>query len=213
MENVDLNSINVDELEENRKKDLIKKAEIYIINNFYEGNYQDFNEILEEFFDGVEQGYWDAIGDIDSYLKESINRIIESGEESLPSYTIINRDGEVSDTYIAFANGKYTFTIKEIDTGKTYQGSIDVTNIDTNLEYYYVYGDNYNDVFLLDKTNKSVEFQNAYVAYNGERIDITSCIEKDNERFWINTADVAITLENMGKIEDYNELVRYETNF
>ena len=207
LENVDLNSINVDELEENKKKDLIKKADIYISNNFYGGNYQDFNELLKDLYDGDEQEYWRMIGDIDSYLKESINQIIESGEESLPSYTIINQDGEVSDTFIAFVNGKYMFTIKEIDTGKTYQGSIDVTNIDTSLEYYYVdiYGYD-GSICLFDKVNKPVDFQNAYIIYNGERINITQCIRNLEGYFFVDICWVAGILEDMGKVENDSEL-------
>ena len=207
LENIDLNSINVDELEENKKKDLIKKADIYISNNLYGGNYQDFNEILEEFFDGVEQKYWDAIGDIDSYLKDSINQIIESGEESLPTYTIINPDGEVSDTYGVSANGKYTFIIKDIDTGKTYQETVDVTNIDTSLEYY-IYATDTGKICLCDKSKNPVDFQNAYIIYNGERIDITSCIRKYNDESFgsLDQGNVSDTLRDMGIIGDYSQI-------
>ena len=208
LENVDLNSINVDELEENRKKDLIKKAEIYIINNFYEGNYQEFNEILEEGFDGVEQKYWDEIGDIDSFLKDSINKIIESGEESLPTYTIINPDGEVSDTYRAFVNGRYTFTVKDIVTGDVYEKSVEVSN----LEDYYVVGmfydgDNHHyGALLRDETKEPVEYQNAYIIYNGERIDVSSCLNEHYGLYYVSNWDVAIFLRDSGKIDDASDI-------
>ena len=201
LENVDLNSINVDELEENEKKDLIKKADIYINNNFNKTNVQDFNEVLEEFFDGVEQKYWDAIGDIDSYLKDCIDRLIESGMESLPSYTIINQDGEVSDTYIVFANGTYVFTVRDIVTGEIYEKTVDVTNINTSLEYYYI--DTYGGraIYLNNKDNNPVEFQNAYIIFKGERIDITPCIEEDNIIDMLATGNF---LESIGKIENWH---------
>ncbi len=206
LENIDLSSINVDELEENEKKELIKKTEIYINNNFYGENYQDFNDILEDFVDGNEQEFWNVIvGDIDSYLKYNINKIIESGAESLPTYTIINPDGEVSDEYRAYANDTYTFIVKEIDTNKIYQESVQVTNIDTNLEYYYV-DEEGSCIYLLDKTSNSVDFQKAYIIYNGERIDITSCIEEDDEDFFVAIYSVTIILEDMGKVEYNSEL-------
>ena len=205
LDNIDLNSINVDKLEENDKKDLIKKADIYINNNFNGTNVQDFNEVLEEFFDGVEQKYWDEIGDIDSFLKDSINKIIESGEESLPSYTIINQDGEVSDTYRVFANGTYTFIVKDIVTGEIYEKSVQVTNIDTSMAYYYIDYE-INHIYLLYETNIPVDFQNAYIIYNGEKIDVTSCIVEYEEDFFVDIYSVTILLEDNGKVEDDHDL-------
>ena len=141
------------------------------------------------------------IGDIDSYLKESINQIIESGEESLPSYTIINQDGEVSDTYIVFANGTYVFTVRDIVTGEIYEKTVDVTNINTSLEYYYI--DTYGGraIYLNNKDNNPVEFQNAYIIFKGERIDITPCIEEDNIIDMLATGNF---LESIGKIENWH---------
>ena len=207
LEGIDLNSINVDEMGEEEKKELIKNMYLYVFNNFVDGSYhyQDFNELLEERFDRDENKFWKGISDIDSYLKEGINQLIGLGVESLPTYTIINPDGEVSDIYIAFANGKYMFTIKEIDTGKTYQESVDVTNIDTNLEYYYIES-NDGHLYLNNKYNNHVEFQNAYITYNGERMDITSCIEEYNGVALYMPRMVEF-LENTGKIEgSYDEL-------
>ena len=211
LETIDLNSVNINETGEGEKKELIKKIYLYGDNNFSGKNYQDFNELLKDLFDGDENKFWESVGNVDENLKNNIDQFLKLGVESVPTYIVINPDGEVSDAYGVSANGKYTFIIKDIDTGKTYQETVDVTNIDTSLEYYV---DDYNGViYLCDKTKNPVEFQNAYIIYNGERIDITSCIEKDNEIVLVNTAIVAITLENMGKIESYNELVRYDTKF
>ena len=205
LENVDLNSINVDGLGENEKKELVKKVDLYINNNLYGTNYQDFNELLKDLYDGDEQEYWRMIGDIDSRLKNRINQLIELGEESLPSCTIINQDGEVSDTYRAFANGTYTFTVKDIVTGEIYEKSVQVTNIDNSMEYYYIDFES-SFIYLLDKTNNHVDFQNAYIIYNEERIDITSCIGEDEGDFFVSIYSVARKLENMGKVEYKDEL-------
>ena len=205
LENVDLNSINVDGLGENEKKELVKKVDLYINNNLYGTNYQDFNELLKDLYDGDEQEYWRMIGDIDSRLKNRINQLIELGEESLPSCTIINQDGEVSDTYRAFANGTYTFTVKDIVTGEIYEKSVQVTNIDNSMEYYYIDFES-SFIYLLDKTNNHVDFQNAYIIYNEERIDITSCIVEDEGDFFVSILSVARKLENMGKVEYKDEL-------
>ena len=145
------------------------------------------------------------IGDIDSRLKNRINQLIELGEESLPSCTIINQDGEVSDTYRAFANGTYTFTVKDIVTGEIYEKSVQVTNIDNSMEYYYIDFES-SFIYLLDKTNNHVDFQNAYIIYNEERIDITSCIVEDEGDFFVSILSVARKLENMGKVEYKDEL-------
>ena len=148
---------------------------------------------------GNEQKYWEEIGDVDNYLKNCIDGFIDSGIESVPIYTIINPDGEVSDTYGVSANGKYTFIIKYIDTGNMYQETVDVTNIDTSLEYYVYMLDN-DRIYLCDKSKNPVDFQNAYIIYNGERIDITSCIWKYNDESFgsIGSGDVSETLWDMG---------------
>ena len=174
-------------------------------------NYKDFNELLEDLFNGNEQEYWQRIGDIDNYLENEIDFMINYLKiDSLPIYTIINQDGVVSDTYRVFANGKYTFTIKEIETGKTYQESVDVTNIDTSLEYYYIDSRETN-IYLFDKDNNQVEFQSAYIMYNGKRVDITPCIE---EYSVINIPETGTFLEITEKIESwYDELFNTEQIF
>ena len=79
------------------------------------------------------------IGDVDNYLKNRIDGFIDSGIESLPTYIVINPDGEVSDTYRAYANDTYTFTVKEIDTGKTYTKSVQITNIEAYVKELTIY--------------------------------------------------------------------------
>ena len=212
LESIDLNSINVDEMGEMEKKELIKKMDLYGWNKLSGKNYQDFNELLEDIYDGNEQAYWEAIGDIDSHLKDYIERFIDVRIESIPNYIVINPDGEVSETYVVSENGKYTFTIKEIDTGKIYQKSVEVTNIDTSMEYYYI--DSYDGAINLNnKDNNHVEFQNAYIIYNGERIDVTSCIKNYDGKFYVSIYSVITYLKDIGKVESDNELYRTTQTF
>ena len=150
---------------------------------------------------GNEQKYWEEIGDVDNYLKNCIDGFIDSGIESVPTYTVINQDGEVSDTYIVFANGTYVFTVRDIVTGEIYEKTVDVTNFNTSLEYYYI--DTYGGraIYLNNKDNNPVEFQNAYIIFKGERIDITPCIEEDNIIDMLATGNF---LESIGKIENWH---------
>lgn len=205
LDNIDLNSISIDKLGEDEKKELIKKIDLYIF-NINGGNCQDFNEVLEDYCDGDEQVYWERIGDIDSYLAESIYQLIYSGMESLRNYIVINPDGEVSDTYRAYANDTYTFTVKEIGTDKTYQKPVKVTNVDTSMEYYYIGFWRTGQILLLDKNNNDVDFQNAYIIYNGERIDVTSCIREYEGDFYVDIFWLIDFLMDMGKVEDRYEV-------
>ncbi len=139
LDKIDLNSISIDKLGEDEKKELVKKIDLYGYNNIGGKNYQDFNELLKDLVNGNEQKYWEEIGDVDNYLKNRIDGFIDSGIESLPTYIVINPDGEVSDTYRAYANDTYTFTVKEIDTGKTYTKSVQITNIEAYVKELTIY--------------------------------------------------------------------------
>ena len=98
----------------------------------------------------------------------------------------------------------YTFTILDIVTGETYEKAVEVTNIDTSLDYYVSRQENYY-VCLLDKTGNLVDFENAYVIYKGERIDVTSCIDKKDGYCELSISSIAYFLENIGKIENRHE--------
>lgn len=98
----------------------------------------------------------------------------------------------------------YTFTILDIVTGETYEKAVEVTNIDTSLDYYVSRQENYY-VCLLDKTGNLVDFENAYVIYKGERIDVTSCIDKKDSYCELSIGSVVYFLEDIGKVEKRNE--------
>ena len=73
---------------------------------------------------------------MDEYIEYEINYYKEKEIVFIPCYTVINPTNEVSDTYLATENDVYTFTIVDVVTGETYEKTVEVTNIDTSLEYY-----------------------------------------------------------------------------
>ncbi len=99
----------------------------------------------------------------------------------------------------------YTFTILDIVIGETYEKAVEVTNIDISLEYYYVDEQDW-DIYLLYRTDNPVDFEKAYIIYNGERIDITSCINNMDGYCELPIISIASFLEDIGKIENRYEL-------
>ena len=97
---------------------------------------------------------------------------------------VINPDNELSDIYVATSNGIYTFTVKDLMTGKSYTKSVEVTNIDSTLQQYYVanIGEYNEKIGLVNKnTAEPTTFSQAYIIYNGEKIDITSIIRTSDD--------------------------------
>ena len=197
--NVILDDIDVNTLSEDEKKDIIIK---YIV--YSDKKYKSFNELIENEFEGNEQMFWqEYIGDLDEYIEYEINYYKEKEIVFIPCYTVINPTNEVSDTYLATENDVYTFTIVDVVTGETYEKAVEVTNIDTSLEYYV--SNKKWIVYLLDKTDNPVDFENAYFIYKGERIDVTSCIDKKDGYCELSISSIAYFLENIGKIENRHE--------
>ena len=201
-EDVILDDIDINNLSEDEKKDIIMKIELYAWNNFEETNYKSFNELLEEVYGGNEQLFWqEYIGDLNEYLEKGIDFLKSEGIISIPAYTVINPNNEMSDEYIAMENDVYTFTIVDVVTGETYEQTIEVTNI---VDGYYVSSTYPSKIYLLDKeTNLDTTFQEAYIIYNEERIDVISEIENN---ICIRMYRIAKTLEDIGTLEDANEL-------
>ena len=194
---IDINNVDISTLSQDEKKKMIK-----IIDVFGDKSYTCFQDLLDN-RGMTEQEYWLDIGNIDDYLKETIEFIKEAKVEIINRYTVINPDNVVENNYIALKNGNYTFKIKEILSGKEYTKSIDVTNINESLEYYYVKdGNGY--ICLNDKLGNMTDFQQAYIIYNEEKIDITDCIE---DGIAIICHFIGNKLEEIGKIEDKFELV------
>ena len=179
------------------------KMLIFVWNNSEETKYKSFNELLEEVYGGNEQLFWQELEEygLDKLLQEYIILLKDSKIVSIPAYTVINPNNEMSDEYLATENDVYTFVIVDVITEETYEQTIEVTNI---VDRYYVSSSN-NSIYLLDKeTNNRTIFQEAYIIYNEERIDVTSEIENNNKI--ISTYRIATTLEDIGKVEDANEL-------
>ena len=77
------------------------------------------------------------VGNIDEWLCSNIEEL-PCSQGTYYLCQVINPDNELSDTYVATENGKYTFTVKDLITGKSYTKSVEVTNVDSALPYYYV---------------------------------------------------------------------------
>ena len=202
-EDVILDDIDINNLSEDEKKDIIMKMLIFVWNNSEETKYKSFNELLEEVYGGNEQLFWQELEEygLDKLLQEYIILLKDSKIVSIPAYTVINPNNEMSDEYLAMENDVYTFTIVDVVTGETYEQTIEVTNI---VDGYYVSSTYPSKIYLLDKeTNLDTTFQEAYIIYNEERIDVTSEIENN---ICIRMYRIAKTLEDIGKLEDANEL-------
>ena len=176
-------------LDEETKKELIRKTEAMWLNNERGTNLSSFEEAIQYeyengwFEENSEEAFWNYVGNIDEWLCWNIEEL----PCSLGTYylcQVINPDNELSDIYVATSNGIYTFTVKDLMTGKSYTKSVEVTNIDSTLQQYYVANiDEYNKVIgLVDKdTAEPTTFSQAYIIYNGEKIDITSIIRTSDD--------------------------------
>ena len=204
--NINLSTVDVNSLTEQEKKDMLKTIDVFYANTLNKANVTSFEEYLdwngyekneEEYLDWVEYFY----GGIDEYLQFMIEELQGANVDMASSYVIINPDNNVLDVYEAIENGKYTFTIKEILTGKTYEKSVEVDNIDDNMFPYYVqsYWDKTISKICLRARNngEQTEFQQAYIIFNGEKIEVTNCIVDSKI---INVIAVAVYLEELGKI-------------
>ena len=164
--------------EQKERLEAMCKFKGYQIYKFYEDagisakNMKDrpaFNELLEEVYGGNEQLFWQELEEygLDKLLQEYIILLKDSKIVSIPAYTVINPNNEMSDEYLATENDVYTFVIVDVITEETYEQTIEVTNI---VDRYYVSSSN-NSIYLLDKeTNNRTIFQEAYIIYNDERI-------------------------------------------
>lgn len=68
-------------------------------------------------------------------------------------------------------------------------------------------------VALLDLEGNSVKFEEAYIIYEGERIDVTDCVFSYEELFGVSFMDVAIKLEENNKIEEHHDIARTTQTF
>ena len=210
----------VENMSEQDKKELYKQLVIRFTNKQEGTNFTTFEEVLQfmNTQDGTiltEEKWWTEIENELNEQGKNLSTSIMEGigylfyDETiggLKPVEIINPVGGISNTYIAKENGTYTFTVKDLITGKTYKKSVEVTNIDKSLPQYYVENiepyisetavistkklatlreikiagsQSWWTVGLRDvETNKFTSFEQAYIIYGGQKLDITDMIEE-----------------------------------
>ena len=170
------------------------------------------------------------------------NYYYNESTKMIEGYTITNPDNENSNTYIATANGTYTFKIQDAVTGKTYTKKVEITNIGENTKYYVTnikQSDINNNtakvitklatrqpikfavknppawcVALRDKETNSLQtFTTAYIIYNNQMIDISSKISEKNGYSYINGHDIEVYLDNNLENFDSDEFYGSEQQF
>ena len=202
----------VNSLSEDQKKEIIRCAYIKAINmNDPNANCKTFQNALDwikkqgNISEATETAFWNkvesnggidkAMGIIEVYDNES-TKMIEG-------YTVTNPANETSNKYIATENGTYTFKIQDAVTGKTYTKKVEVTNVDTSLPEYTLVSEEtirYGGIDIMLKselTGEYTEFENAYIIFKGEKIDISSKINMEKKK--MNTGKVGAYLREQGK--------------
>ena len=195
---ININEIDITELDEETKLFL---ALIMELTAEYNMNYKNFIQMINNNY--TDQGEYFAIimEDVDNFIQEKMEFLKRQGIETITSYIIINPENEVSDYYRTNKNGKYTFKVADILTRKTYEQTIDVDNIDESMPAYYV-EDIGGRVVLSDINNNRIEFEEAYIIYEGNRIDVMNCIDNDGRGECIGCLNVNRKLSYTGVIED-----------
>ena len=185
-------------------------------------NITTFEELLEYYYtkgyitDATEEAYWEKMNDIPArnicYVMLELFYNDQTG--LLIMYQVINPDNELSDTYVATENGTYTFIVKDLMTGNSYAKSVEVTNVDSSVQQYYVDNVEYDyGIGLKSKeTDEPTTFEGAYVVYEGETINITSLIEELDGANVIYDGSIADYLEDIGTIDFYLDLEGEEIN-
>ena len=204
----------VNSLSEDQKKEIIRYAYIKAINmNDPNANCKTFQNALDwtkkqgNISEATETAFWNKVestGGIDETMLFMIKSCY--GNEStkmIEGYTVTNPANETSNTYIATENGTYTFKIQDAVTGKTYTKKVEVTNVDTSLPEYTLVSEKnirYGSIDIMLKselTGEYTEFENAYIIFKGEKIDISS--EINMEKKTVNTGNVGDYLREQGK--------------
>ena len=236
----------VNSLSEEQKKEIIRNGYIKFVNQEDpSANCTTFQDALDwakeqgDISEATEDAFWTGVasnveGGIDGFTSFIIEELYyNESTKMIECYTITNPDNEESNTYIATANGTYTFKIQDIVTGKTYTKKVEVTNIDENAKYYVTNikksdinnntakvitklatrqsikiaiakTHNYWCVALRDKeTNTLQTFTTAYIIYNNQKIDISSQISEQNGYSYITGNDIGNYLKT--NLENFNE--------
>ena len=208
-------------LDEETKKELIRKTEVMYLNKYEDTNFSTFEELIQyEYEQGwiaenSEEAFWNDVYDydIDDWLYENVEDTLPYDEDLdiYYVYQVINPDNALSDIYVATENGTYTFTVKDLTTGKSYSKSVEVTNVDSTSQQYYVanIGEYNEEIGLVNKnTTEPTTFSQAYIIYNGEKIDITSIIRTsdDNSCDYIDGWDIGYYMYHCGKVTSRHDV-------
>ena len=242
----------INSLSEGEKKGILRYGYIKMVNEEDpSANCTTFQDVLDwakkqgAISEATEEAFWTVISS-EQGLDEAMSSVIgnyyyNESTKMIEGYTITNPDNEESNTYIATANGTYTFKIQDIVTGKTYTKKVEVTNVGENDKYYVAnikqseinnntakvitklatrqpikfaaFSDDW-CVILRDKdTNTPQTFTTVYIIYNNQKIDISSKISEKNGYSYINGHDIEVYLDNNLENFDSGEFSSSEQKF
>ncbi len=209
----------INSLNEEQKKEIIRVAYIQDINlQVPEANCKTFQEALDwaktlqMLSEATEDAFWTTMlnkGGLDNNLRGALFELYYNEDANMiEGYTVTNPVNETSNEYIATENGTYTFKIQDIVTRKTYTKKVAVTNVDTSLPAYNVSSEagNYGETIISLKgiiDTKTTSFENAYIIFKGEKIDISSIIDTVNK--CVNTSHIGNYLYEQGKLSEEDE--------
>ena len=211
----------IERMDEESKKDLIKNLDIMAHNKFNGTNITTFEELLEYYYtkgyitDATEEAYWEKMNDIpdENICYVMLELFYNDQTGLLIMYQVINPDNALSDTYVATENGTYTFIVKDLITGKSYSKSVEVTNIDSTLQQYYVGLEGASIKLKNSETEESVTFSQAFIIYNGEKVNISDTISAVDSYNYIFCENVAYYLEDIGKTSSFSDFYRRAETF
>ena len=218
--NEELNNF-INSLSEDQKKEIIRNGYIKLVNKLDpSANCTTFQEALDwskeqgNISEATEDAFWTVLLSEEG-LDEATLGVIKScyynkSTKMIEGYTITNPANVNSNEYAATANGTYTFKIQDIVTRKTYTKKVAVTNVDTSLPAYNVSSEagNYGETIISLKgiiDTKTTSFENAYIIFKGEKIDISSII--DIEKKMVDTGEIGSYLYNQGKCSEEDEFL------
>ena len=188
-------------LSDERKKEMLKEQMVPFINKEDStANCQTFEDVLkwmknnEYIAEETENAFWnwtqsvnkvEGLTNVEAILVEQLEFLyLDKSTGEIIGYSVINPDKQISGTYIATENGTYTFKIQDLITGKTYYKKVEVTNVDANMPAYEAKSIEPEKVrgtyaFLYNlRLEQDTTFQNAYIIYENEKIDVSSLIEE-----------------------------------
>ena len=260
MPNIDMSNGNeelnnwINSLSEDQKKEIIRNGYIkYVNKEDPSANCTTFQNAIDwtkkqgTISEATEDAFWTAMetseDGMDGFTEGILTEIYYNEfTKMIEGYIVTNPDNEESNTYIATANGTYTFKIQDIVTGKTYTKKVEVTNVGENDKYYVANikqseinnntakvitklatrqpiklaatRPNYWCVALRDKETNSLQtFTTAYIIYNNQMIDISSKISETNGYSFIIGHEIQAYLSNKLENFDSDEFYSSEQQF